>query len=255
MLAQLTTNEVYALKDDIWNGMGHQEVMTKYKIAYHLAVGIKNGRNYEYVPWPDGSTGKIPAARKSHISNTKQFDTKVNRAINSTFNSYEITPTQRADVEETARRLGFGTNINAALASIKKQMQEESEAKWAKINAERSAIAQARQARYEENPHAPEFAYKYKGEPPVRQDQINPDTCTNELYDWEDVLMLAPKNVVVQMAELTNDPALKFAIRLQFKLIKIKDWDESHIRELILKTKDKVDNYWDAHPEFRPQVE
>lgn len=258
--SKLTTQEMHELKEDLWRGADYKEVMEKYGISYQIAVGVKAGRTYNYVPWPDGSLMAMPDYRKQELSDAKKYATRTERAVHrataAAVDNSRLSHAEQQSVDETARRLGF-RNWAAYEEHLRIERMKMLDAEAKAAHEAYMAPIRARDARLEANPKLEARYWRARksraeraknipvpGQTP--QDQVDPEA--NQKMDWESVVLLGEGVKVVQIAAAEeHEPSLRLAIQIVFKLLSPRQWKEDHTLRMIYSIKQKIENFWEAN--------
>lgn len=235
---RLSPQEAMAFKIDMWNGLDNNQLMEKYQVNYQLVVGIKAGRMYNVIPWPDGSSGPLAKTRKDWIANNKRNGHLTSKALDNLTIVPGGSPELRADMEPILREQGF-MSVEAALEFNKNAVREERrQQELAKHEAWMKELdtpeGKARIAELNSRRAPPE---------PTRDDIVNPEA--NERADWDYILQVGGDVPMVEVANEGNDPALKEAIRVAFKLIGPRQWKQDHMLKLVYSIKAKIERYWE----------
>lgn len=72
----LSESDVRAIKRRLWNGEAQHDIAADYEICTSQISNICAGYKWDYVPWPDGSTGAMPAERRKKIVSARREATR-----------------------------------------------------------------------------------------------------------------------------------------------------------------------------------
>lgn len=248
--------EAAALKEDLWKGMPYSEAANKYKVSYQLVVGVKAGRVYPYVPWPDGSTGRMDGMRMRQITDARRFGHATRRGEPESEASTVARLKLLGRYDEISRFVKdkTGKSVEELLESFNKVCERIVDEEQARKHADWMAERDRHEARLLTDP-----AYKAEWEAWVARakarvndrevslpnDQVNPDA--NEKVPWPEVVALAPGLKVVEIAAADeHEPSLRLAIQIVFKLLSPRQWGEDHCLKMIYSIKQKIENFWAA---------
>lgn len=251
------------LKEDIWNGMDHKGIMEKYKIAYQLSADIKGGRKYEYIPWPDGSTGSMGPIRHRQIADARRYGHAANRRYqdidedNSTIGRLKRLGKYEEVSEFVMAKSGCSveellTKFNRALerAMDEERMQKHSAQMAALDRHEALMASDPVYKKVWEEQKAKERERELAIHPPrpnLPADQVDPNA--NERLSWDEVVLLSSAKVVKIAAAEEHEPSLRLAIQIVFKLLSPRQWDEDHCLKMIYSVKQKIERFWELNPD------
>lgn len=242
---------VHQIKARIWDDADHKTIQEEFNVPYQMSVNIKAGRQYDYIPWPDGSIGGLPKTRVDQITANKRYATRMGKSPGAAPTVPIVSPEVVHSLNAIAREHGFNT-IHDMEMHYKNIAENE---RIARINEEQrlknEAYEESERIRMlPENVEARRLALETM--PIERDDLCDPDL--QEKYTWEEVLG-SSQNPVVLVADSEGDPALKLAIQICFKLFTSRQWGQDHVLKNIYLIKGKIEKFWDENPERRPEGE
>jgi len=242
---------MHEMKLDIWHGMRHAEVAAKYKVSYQTGAAVKAGRLYEYVPWPNGENGPLPAWRAAELTTAKRLETRTEKVLikkgymNGDHVEKAETLTQEAkwDLDVTAHKLGYKNY---------RDMFEMERIK--RINRISDEIAERTRKELEEY-RIKQAAWEAAGRPQepspnanaLPDDMCDPDGC--EMIEWDEVVLLGKHLPIVMIAikdTENSEPALAPALRIVLKMFSQRQWKEDHVLRMIYSVKAKIERFWQA---------
>lgn len=242
---------IHQIKARIWDDADHAAIREEFGISYQMSVNIKSGRQYDYVPWPDGSIGGLPSTRVEQIAENKRYATRMGKNLGPAPTRMAPTIGTIRELDKIAKELGFTSSylmqqhfLNKVISErMKKEVEEQRLRSEAYEESERIRLLP-------ENVEARRL--EMENMPEERDDICDPDE--QNMYEWEDILARSQGNVVL-VAENENDPALKLAIQICFKLFTPRQWGQDHVLRNIYSIKGKIEKFWDENPDRRPQGE
>lgn len=241
----LTPQEVYQLKNDLWEGADKETLMDRYSISYQIVQGVKAGRMHRNVPWPDGSIGAMPDERKVLLKNNRKSHTINGKHLESIPTVPTVPLELIHSLNEIAQQHGF-SNIQEMERHYKNIAEKERVDRINERQRIRSEEHEERQRIYElpENVEARRLAREAM---PVERDDIcDPDQ--QEMLTEEE---LDPRIPVVEVAQ-GEGPALMLAVRICFKLFSPRQWRQDHVLKNIYSIAGKIEKFWDENPDRRP---
>lgn len=247
---KLTPDQAFELKRMMYEGAKYADLQIMYDVSYQTVVGIKGGRFYGSVPWPDGNIGAMPKVAKSEDAPPNKYGKVLAGGVNTEQERPIATKHQIEELNAMARQNGF-PNIGAMLefnkhVAIKERMEREVEEQRLK------SLAYEESERIRMLPENVE-ARRLAAKEPERQDIIDPKM--QDKYTWEEILELTHANHLVQVADGGKDPALQMAIRIAFKLFRSTQWGQQHVLVTVYDIRKKIEKYWDEHSDERPEEE
>lgn len=233
----LNLEQAIQMKADIWEGMSNGDVANRHGISALTISLVRNGKAYQDTPWPDGSSGTLSEMQRDKMSRAKRRDTVSGQAP--ARSHYAPGEEQRLlDIlfEDKGKR--FISMEQARLYFLEQIREEDRVAKLAKYEAEK-----AYRASPEGQAAWAELQSRHPPREVTRDDIINPET--NDRLDWDYILEVGGDVPMVEVANEGNDPALKEAIRIAFKLIGPRQWKQDHMLKLVYSIKAKIERYWE----------
>lgn len=241
--SSLTPEDMYALKTAIWEGLDNKELMERFKVSYSIVIGVKAGRTYPHIPWPDGSIGAMSEMRKELLKEGRKRATVTGKHLD----REPTRPIARLEdikfLDNEARKLGFMNNEamyqHFYHQAINERMARENEEQRLKTEAYEEA---ERVRMLPENVEARRLA---RAALPVERDDI----CDPALQEMIPESELEGLDIpVVQVAQSEMDEALLLAIRICFNLFTRRQWSQDHVLKNIYMIKGKIERYWEEHP-------
>lgn len=249
---KMTPNEAYECKRLMYEGEKYADLQVTYGLSYQTVVGIKAGRFYGSVPWPDGSIGSMPKAPRNEYNKQGTVKTVITGGVNAEQERPIATRAQIDELNTMARGMGFA-NIGAMLEHNKHIAIVERMAREVEQQRVRTAEYEESESirMLPENVEARRIAAL--ANPPERQDICDPEV--QDKYTWDEILELADRIPIVQVANTSEDFALREAIQIAFKLFKSSQWPQDYILATVYAIRKKIEKYWDEHSEKRPEGE
>jgi len=250
----LTPDAAYQIKQELWNGASYQDVMSKYGVTYQMATGMRAGRAYAHIPWPDGSVGPMGDMQKAKLSNSKGFNTRMNKALGAPQTPKTAMTLEDAQFfHEMAQKLGFAT-IEEAMEHTAQALEEE---RVRKMNEENEKYL----AEYRKNNSDPKFlaAKRKENEEAARRrakDHLPDDQCDpsaipdDKKYEWDELQIIAAGYPAVQVVlndeESEENEALKHALCFVLREFRPSQWNQEHCVRMVQIIKQKILNFWNA---------
>lgn len=248
--ASLTPQEMYELKTAMWEGADNKELMARFRLSYQIVVGVKAGRAYPHIPWPDGSIGAMSDMRKELLKNSRTRQTVNGKHLDPT----PMIPTVPLEVIHSLNKIalehGF-SNINEMERHYKNIAEKE---RVDRINEEQRLRSEAyeeseRIRNLPENVEARRLAREVE---PVKHDDLCDPDQQEMLAEGELEGLDIP---VVQVAQAEGDKALLLAIRICFKMFSRRQWTQDHVLKNIYSIAMKIENFWFENPLKDPRRE
>jgi hypothetical protein len=253
------------LKADMFNGMPHAEIQTKYGVTYQMSSNIKNGRAYPEVPWPDGSTGPMAHMRSAALRQERKYTTNVNNNRAHGGGHY-MAPEEDDMWSLHLKRKGIPldtpsplNNGNTLLYDLRygwphlipavQRMKERQHEEWERKQMEEVRKYAAESAK--EPTKSPEQLAEERKELLRKQGRDQCDPEKQELMDWDYILSMSKGVVAVEVAE-AGDVAMKYAIQIVFKNIPPKYWGEQHTLRNLAFVKEQILTFWERNPDHAP---
>lgn len=240
--ASVSLETVHQIKCRIWDGADHKTVQEEFGVAYQMSVNIKGGRQYPYVPWPDGSTGELPKMRVEQLALAKRRATITGKALNEPPRAVaRLEDIQFMDME--ARKIGFLNNEAMFQHFLHMAVNE----RMARENEEQRLRSEA----YEESERLRLLPENVEARRLARETLLveRDDICDPNMQEMIDESELEGLDIpVVQVAKSEMDEALILAIRICFKLFTRRQWTQDHVLKNIYMIKGKIERYWEEHP-------
>lgn len=231
------------MKQAIWEGVTNDAVAGQFGISSLTISRVRSGAAYRDVPWPDGSFGPLPPMQRQALANGRKRDTRISNAasgIKERFDTSYLEPSEERErleavFEETGKRF---LSMNEVVDYFREQIREERRVKeMAKHEAYMATL---------DSPEHKELIARGNDKPidRGRDDILDPEA--NERLDWDYILEVADGSVpMVEVANTGDDPALKEAIRVAFKLVGVRQWKQDHMLKLVYSIKAKIERYWE----------
>lgn len=255
--AKLSPDEAFQIKQMIFNGAPYQEVMDHFGISYQLAVGIKNGRAYASIPWPDHTTGAMSKMQDRAITDRRRYQTRMNNALGAPQTPKTTMTLEDAQFfHEMAQKLGFAT-IEEAMEHTAQALEEE---RVRKMNEENEKYL----AEYRKNNSDPKFlaakrkeneeAARRRAQEHLPDDQCDPSAIPDDKkYEWEELQIIAAGYPAVQVVlndeESEENEALKHALCFVLREFRPSQWNQEHCVRMVQIIKQKILNFWNAKKE------
>lgn len=182
------------IKLDLWAGhMTQDEIGAKYNVTQPTISRIFRGSAWPKLPWPDGSLGHIPEARRTIIHASRNRKTRYqydSRSRNS-----------KLEVQEVA-------DINAVVESL--LATEDSKLR---STIERKATETRRRTK--------------------RSDEVGRGKYRGNMFPWPDIKELDPGHPIVQALEREDDAPLKVALRIICAKVPQEDWQRPAVLKMV----------------------
>jgi hypothetical protein len=259
----LTPEVAQQLKEEMFGGAPHEELMRKYPVGYQTLINIKGGKQYGDIPWPDGSMGPMAQMQSMKLREQKKFNTRVqNNAAHSTGRHTEFS---NPDWEKPLR-IDIADEFMAKYPDFKGIPSEKtiSEYFWKKRNEEKEELYKKKHEEYmrkgrikqakldkEREKYLRDVASGKIKEEPKLPPMADPDA--NEKRDWDEIMAIGDSIPVVNVANQDGPESLKLAIRIIFKILSPSQWADDVYLKTIYKVKKEIETFWEYHPEQAPQ--
>lgn len=241
---------IHQIKARIWDDADHKTIQSEFGVSYQMSVNIKAGRQYEYVPWPDGSTGGLPRTRVEQIAESKRYATRMGNSPGAA-PTIKLPPLKLVkELDEAARKLGY----SSIAAMQQKFLNDVILERMAKEVEEQRLKSEA----YEESERIRLLPENVEARRIARESMIveRNDICDPDLQEMiTEEEFEATTAVVAQVAKNENNKALMLATRIVFKMFVSRVWGGDNVLRNIYNVAGKIEKFWDENPDRRPQGE
>ena len=214
------------VKEALWTGGFQREIARAYGLSQSQVSRIRHGRTWSSVPWPDGSTGALPASAPG-----AQYKPEPALYMMESNPSVSRTPSiQQATVRIVSPEVGEELHENDAIQGSPIRKQEDT------IDALRAIREEITEE--EEREALEELAISSPSRETSRKREAEPDR--EEPWPWERCLREAGGNPLVQEAESSGNKFLKEAIQISFASLDPALWRAPVVQGKIRKLADEL---------------
>lgn len=257
-MAKLEVTEAQLLKAEMFDGVSLEVLHQKYGLSFSTLNNIKAGKQYDYVPWPDGTTGKMQKMQRNKLREERKYNSRVNNNMERLYGggNDSLLIAQYGWNAEDERKLIENTGMTSAewIADYKRRKEEE----ITRMNDELAERERKNTEAFYALPEKQRQKILAKNSRPDRNvpiDQADPEGFEYK-YDWDEILELEPENLLVQMAEGENNEAMRQAIRGIFhpenKMSTPMNRGKPQTAKLVLEVTKKIEHFWRMNPDRAP---
>lgn len=188
------------IKALLWEGHRQEAIADHLGLSQTTISRILHGKQWTAAKWPDGSPGQMPVA--------KVLDIQDKRAQAATMYFHQIGDKDKklSTQPSIQRRDEMRDRINQIAEEYEAEVEEDLHRTMTEVSAELR-----------------------EGQPDVDETKIT--DC--DAMPWYDVLIKAPNNRIVIVADESGDYNLKLAIGIAFKALPKAEWKGNHVKTLI----------------------
>jgi len=247
---RLTDKEATELKRQLWEGLPREGISENFLLTLSTIANINTGRQYPEIKWPDGSDGALPAARARELNRTLHQKRKLGQAgklgHRGKLSALSRQGGQRPQTLEeviqekhptlAATLAKFGKTVEDFTSSYERVEKKIAEERSKKPDKELDKLLKELKTRRGSNPMTDDL----EAEPlplATQKEHEKLQPRAEDLLSWDKVLAGGQKLEIVKRAAgrktgpraRPEDPRLKKAIQLYFKVLPLALWADKTI--------------------------